>query len=137
VFRAWIKGLIPELDPDRKPFTVTQQAELLAWCEARRDAFFDACPSLAVEDALTAARTDDPRHNPQRSDGIDLMHTVIALAYCDYFLVRDRFTRRCATHAIKALDPRRLASVYDDPARLHSDMTLPQPSDRVKAGSPR
>ena len=135
VFRAWIKALIPKLDPDGKPFTVTQQAELLAWCEAHQDAFFDACPSVAVEDALTAARTDDPRRNPQRSDGIDLMHTVIALAYCDYFLVRDRFTRRCATYAIKALGPRRLASAYDDPARLLADLTLQQPSDTVKAGS--
>jgi hypothetical protein len=48
VFRAWSKGLIPKFDPDGKPFTVAQQADLLAWCEAHRKAFFDACPSLVV-----------------------------------------------------------------------------------------
>jgi hypothetical protein len=42
-----------------------------------------------VEDALTAVRTANPRRKPQRSDGIDLMHAVIALAYCDYFLIRE------------------------------------------------
>jgi hypothetical protein len=134
VFRAWIKGLIPKLDPDGKPFTVTQRAELLTWCEAHQKVFFDACPSLAVEHALTAVRTADPGRKPQRSDGIDLMHTVIALAYCDYFLIRDGFARTCAAQAIKALTPRHLASVYDDPARLHSDLTLPQPRDTATAG---
>jgi hypothetical protein len=134
VFRAWINGLIPKLGPDGKPFTVTQRAELLTWCEARQKAFFDACPSLAVEDVLTAARTANPGRKPQRSDGIDLMHTVIALAYCDYFLIGDGFARTCATQAIKALTPRHLASVYDDPARLHSDLTMPQPRDAARAG---
>jgi hypothetical protein len=134
VFRAWINGLIPTLDPDGKPFTVTQRAELLTWCEARQKAFYDACPSLAVEDALTAARTANPGRKPQRSDGIDLMHTVIALAYCDYFLISDGFARTCATQAIKALTPRHLASVHDDPARLLSDLTMPQPHDPETPG---
>jgi hypothetical protein len=58
VFKAWIKGLIPKFDPDEKPFTPAQQADLLDWCEARQTAFFGACPSLAVEDALTATVHD-------------------------------------------------------------------------------
>jgi hypothetical protein len=136
VFRAWSKGLIPKFDPDGKPFTVAQQADLLAWCEAHRKAFFDACPSLVVEDALTAVRTANPRRKPQRSDGIDLMHAVIALAYCDYFLIRDGYAKTCAMQVIKGLSSRRLASVYDDPARLHSDLTVPQARDTPQAGSP-
>jgi hypothetical protein len=28
---------------------------------------------------------------PRRSAGVDLMHTVSALAYCDYFLLRDGY----------------------------------------------
>jgi hypothetical protein len=37
---------------------------------------------------------------------------------------------------IKGLSSRRLASVYDDPARLHSDLTVPQAPDTPQAGSP-
>jgi hypothetical protein len=135
VFKAWIKGLIPKFDPDETPFTVARQAELLDWCEASQTLFFDVCPSLAVEDALTSARTTDPRRKPRRSDGIDMMHSAIALPYCDYFLIRDGFARTCATQAIKALSPRRLASVYDDPTRLLADLNLPQPRDPEKASS--
>jgi len=133
IFRAWSKGLIPKFDPDGKPFTVAQQSELLAWYEAHRKAFFDAS---VVEDALTAVRTANPRRKPQRSDGIDLMHAVIALAYCDYFLIRDGYAKTCAMQVIKGLSSRRLASVYDDPARLHSDLTVPQAPDTPQAGSP-
>ena len=89
-----------------------------------------------VEDALTAVRTANPRRKPQRSDGIDLMHAVIALAYCDYFLIRDGYAKTCAMQVIKGLSSRRLASVYYDPARLHSDLTVPQAPDTPQAGSP-
>jgi hypothetical protein len=30
------------------------------------------------------------------------MHTVIALSYCDHFLVRDGFIAACADHALRA-----------------------------------
>jgi hypothetical protein len=135
VFKAWIKGLIPKFDPDGKPFTVAQREELLDWCEASQKAFFGACPSLAVEDALTAARTTDPRRKPRRSDGIDMMHAAIALPYCDYFLIRDGFARTCATQAAKALSPRRLASIYDNPTHLLAELNLPQPRATEKPSS--
>jgi hypothetical protein len=122
IFRPWIKNLIPATDPEGKALSIAQTTELLTFCEAHRDRFLSACPSLAVEDALTLARTADSRRKPQRSDGIDLMHTVIALSYCDYFLVRDRFARNCAEQAIKALRPMSLARVYDDPATLVVDL---------------
>lgn len=134
VFKAWIKGRVPKFDPDGTAFIAAQQIELLAWCEARQEAFFDACPSLAVEHALTAARTADSRRTPRQSDGIDLMHTVIALAYCDYYLIGDGYARTCATQVVKVLSSQRLASVYDDPARLHADLNLPLPRSSAKTG---
>jgi hypothetical protein len=86
MFRPWIKGLIPTVDPDGKALSNLQQAELLDFCEQHQAQFLTTCKSLEVEDALMAARISDPKRRPQRSDGIDLMHAIIALAYCDVFL---------------------------------------------------
>lgn len=125
IFKAWITSLIPDADPDGKTFSAVQKLQLLDYCELNQDKFFDACPSLAVEDAMTVARTSDPRRNPQISDGIDLMHTVIALAYCDYLLVRDGYVKTCALQASKALLPKPLARVFDNPAALLNELKPP------------
>ena len=69
---------------------------------------------MAVEDALTRARTAAAGRKPQTSDGIDLMHAVVALAYCDYFLVRDGFVFQCCMHVRKELSEMKLATVYRD-----------------------
>ena len=80
------------------------------------------CKSLHVEDALSAARVATSTRKPQRSDGIDLMHAVIAVAYCDYFVVRDGFVAQCADQATRALAPRILAKVCRDPAALLEEL---------------
>ena len=64
------------------------------------------------------------------------MHAAVPLPCGDYFLVRDAYALVCATRVVKKLTPRRLASVYDDPARLRADLTIPQPHDTTTAGSP-
>jgi hypothetical protein len=81
-----------------------------------------------VEDALTAVRTANPRRKPQRSDGIDLMHAVIALAYCDYFLIRDGYAKTCAMQVIKGLSSRRLAALA---FRSHRSASARYPASRV------
>jgi hypothetical protein len=81
VFKRWIENLIPAAGPGGKLLSIKEKAELINYCYAYRNEFFSACPALAVEDALTAARTANPNRKPQTSDGIDLMHTVIALEY--------------------------------------------------------
>jgi hypothetical protein len=124
IFRPRIKALIPKSDPDGKLLTRAQRLELLDYCEQHQKQFFAACKSLNVEDALTAARVAVPDRKPQRSDGIDLMHAVIALAYCDFFLVRDGFVRACAADATKVLAPIKVASVYNDAATLRKQMVL-------------
>lgn len=112
IFIPWIKNLIPRTGPDGMAITAARRDELLDHCAKRQDSFFGSCKSLRVEDALTTARVANPDRVPQRSDGIDLMQSVMALAYCDLFLVRDRFVRNCSELATKALSPLKLAAIY-------------------------
>lgn len=121
IFKPWIEALIPISDPQGKAFSAAQKTQLLNFCERHRKPFFAQCRSLAVEDALMDARISDPLRKPEQSDGIDLMHTVMALAYCDCFVVRDRFVHFCAMRTAKQLAPVKLALVYDDPAKLLKD----------------
>jgi hypothetical protein len=118
IFKRWIKPLIPDVGPSGNPLTRVQMEELLELCYERRAAFFIACKSLAVEDALTTARSADPSRKPKKSDGIDLMHSIVALAYCDYFIVPDSYVHSCAVQAVKALGSLKLAAVYDDPTTM-------------------
>jgi len=122
IFGAWIKGLIPAIDPEGKALSVAQRIDLLNFCEKHQDQFLAACKSLAVEDALTTARISDLNRKPKPTDGIDLMHSVIALAYCDIFLVRDRFVRFCCEHATRSLRTTKLAQIYFSPSQLRDEV---------------
>ena len=122
IFQKWIEPLLPDAEPDGKLLTRNGKKEILAYCEDHRDRFFSVCKSLHVEDALSAARVATFTRKPQRSDGIDLMHAVIAVAYCDYFVVRDGFVAQCADQATRALAPRILAKVRRDPATLLEEL---------------
>lgn len=122
IFQKWIEPFLPDAGPDGKLLTRNGKKEILAYCEDHRDRFFSVCKSLHVEDALSAARVATSTRKPQRSDGIDLMHAVIAVAYCDYFVVRDGFVAQCADQATKALAPRILAKVRSDPAALLEEL---------------
>jgi hypothetical protein len=102
--------------------TKARRADLLDYCAEHEAQFFACCKSLAVEDSLTAARVTSPNRNPKPSDGIDLMHAVVAMAYCDFFLVRDGFVRTCSLQASKALAPVKMAALYDDPEKLRNDL---------------
>jgi len=116
MFRAWIRNLIPTFDPNRRALKKTEIEQLLDFCEAHSALFLSECKSLAVEDALTRARTSDPKRKPLRSDGPDLQHAVAALAYGNLFLVRDGFVRNCSQYAIKNLAGRHsLAAVFATP----------------------
>jgi hypothetical protein len=120
VFESWIAPSIPDRDPDGRLLTVRQMAELLAFCWQHKKKFFAACSCLAVEDALTTARTNDANRNPTESDGLDLEHAAVALAYCDIFYSRDAYQAQCATVARKALTTLSLANVCATPAALNA-----------------
>jgi hypothetical protein len=77
-----------------------------------------SCRTIAVDDALCEARISDPKRKPQESDGIDLAHAVMALGYCNYFIIRDGFVASCARRANKRLAGLAVARVTADPAEL-------------------
>jgi hypothetical protein len=56
----------------------------IEYCEQHQEQIFAVGKSPQVEDAPAAGRVADS-NQPRRSAGVDLMHTVSALAYCDYF----------------------------------------------------
>jgi hypothetical protein len=46
------------------------------------------------------------------------MHAAVALAYADFFLVRDGFVYQCCQHVQKELKGEKLADVYRDAEEL-------------------
>jgi hypothetical protein len=104
IFKAWIRNLIPGADPGQ---AVLGQPKGGSWSTTvtriAMNFFHRAHPWLSRTHWLALGISRARRR--LRSDGIDLMHTVIALAYCDHFLVRDGFVRTCAEQATKALRP--------------------------------
>jgi hypothetical protein len=118
IFRNWIQGLLPTIRPDGNALSKGEIEEMSKFCEDNQAAFYAACPAMAVENAMTRARTTAATRNPQKSDGIDLMHAVVGVAYCDYFVVRDRFVFHCCEHVRKELSGRKLGTVYRDAEEL-------------------
>jgi len=54
-------------------------------------------PAIAVEDALTQRRLEDS-FTPTPNDAADLQHSMVPLAYCDYFITGDkRLYEHCRT----------------------------------------
>jgi hypothetical protein len=118
IFEKWIEGLLPTRLPAGSACSRAELSEFSKFCLDNQAAFYEACPAMAVENAMTRARTTTAARNPQSSDGIDLMHAVVALAYCDYFLLRDGFVFQCCEHARKELSGRQLATVFRDAEEL-------------------
>jgi hypothetical protein len=118
IFEAWIAVSIPDRAPNGHDFTVSEKAELVAFCWQHRKQFFAECRCLAVENALTTARTNDVRRNPTESDGLDLQHAAVALAYCDVFYSKDRYQLVCAAVARGALKTMGLGVICATPMEL-------------------
>jgi hypothetical protein len=66
--------------------------------EQHQEQLFAVGKSLHLRLAVSPIPTNT---KPRRSAGVDLMHTVIALAYCDYFLLRNGFVGNCAPYALR------------------------------------
>lgn len=102
VFVSWLMASVPQTGPDGRLLAVAQRTELANFCYVNRDQFLNACPAMAVEDALTTDRTRDRTRKSTESDGLDGQHTVVALAYCDIFLTRDRY-QGASAHKIRRM----------------------------------
>jgi hypothetical protein len=99
--RQWFRSLMPDRGPDDRALlraALDSVAERLA---GERSPVFRACPAIWSEGALADVRANVGGRKPQIQDGIDLMHTILPLAYCDAFVSADAHLRRCAAEVIK------------------------------------
>lgn len=119
IFMTWLNRLMPRFGPDGLVLGTEQRDELLEFCYQRQAQFLKECPALAVEDALTVARTANPGRNPTESDGPDLQHAAVAMAYCDFFFTADRYQANCASVARRKLTGTRLAELCADADQLN------------------
>jgi len=124
MFDAWIGPNIPDADPSGRLLKTMEKDALLHLCYERKTEFLAACHAIAAEDALSSVRTSDPRRNPTESDGADLQHAVIGLAYADIFATADGYQGQCAIAAQKALGAG-YATVFRDPAELSALASAP------------
>jgi hypothetical protein len=113
IFRERLQPLLPPTTPDGRPSKVVERHALVNFCWQNRSGLLATSPALAVEHALRKTRTRDPARNPQASDGPDLMHMVMALAYCDFFVVRDGYALSCARQAKRTLRSLTLAKICE------------------------
>jgi hypothetical protein len=118
IFTGWIWQSIPLRGPNGKLFTSVARTDLAEFCFQNRRHFLAACPSMAVEDAVTTDRANDRMRKPTESDGPDLMHTAVAMAYCDIFFTRDKYQARNSDAASRMLKGIRLAELCTDPNQL-------------------
>lgn len=118
MFQAWIAVSIPDRAPDGRALTVSERAELVAFCWQHKRQFFTECRCLAVENALTTHRTSNAQRKPTESNGPDLQHAAVALAYCDVFYSRDGYQAQCAAQARNALKTMDLGIVCATPVAL-------------------
>lgn len=104
--RDYLKNLLPSRHS-------TQQLEYL---EKSCMELVKASPTIAVEEALVQLRASDS-FKPKPSDGPDMQHALVPLAYCDYFVTDDnRLRNHCNVVTRKlGLKCRVLKSVEDIP----------------------
>ena len=117
MFDAWIRGLIPDVDPSGRLLKRTEMQELREFCWSNKTEFLKGCRAVAAEDALSIVRTSNPQRNPTESDGIDLQHAVVGLAYGAMFATGDGYQGQCALAAKKGLGDG-FAMVCRDPGAL-------------------
>jgi hypothetical protein len=113
-FEQIIGELLPDSGPDGKLLTKEQKGQLLSFCLDSKAELLKQCPAIAAEYALCDIRSRDPSRNPKESDTADLLHSVVALPYCDYFLVGDGYVRNFSEQLAKEL-PQRIATILRRP----------------------
>jgi hypothetical protein len=128
IFARWIFESVPPCAPNGKTLTLDERKSLAAWCFERRAQFLSECPLFAVEDAITTDRTKDRTTKPKESDGPDMQHAVVGLAYCDIFFTADGNQARNIEVA-RRMHPRlRLAQLCRSPNELERVVSSPGPT---------
>lgn len=113
MFCAWVLISIPDRDQENKLISNSKKEEIVRFCYTEKDEFYSNCPAMAVEHELKEIRTQNRKRQPKEQDACDLQHSVVALAYCDVFITKDRYVFDCAKRAVKALKRFKTASIHD------------------------
>jgi len=131
-FRQWVTAKVENRLPFKVPghgaITLSEIPKLVEFCWDHRDAFYAACPSMAVEDQFAEFRARDKGRHAQLSDGRDLQHAISALPYCRHLVSGDGYLRSCAAYAQKQLPLLRLASVHRNLDEFQRSVTAHQPA---------
>jgi len=103
IFYKWIDwSLLPARTTDNKVISKNDREILLKWlCKQNRNEILKNCPAFAVENYFSKYKRSDVSRTPRDSDAIDLPILSAALAYCDYFIVEDRFVKSSANYIRK------------------------------------
>lgn len=110
-FLAWLIHFMPMRNADGKLLKRNEKVALLKRCWEDRKDLFASSPAIAVEDQLEIARTLDEKRKPQVGDGVDLQHSVVAMAFCDFYMSKDGASRNDCAYVTKWLPKHQLATV--------------------------
>jgi hypothetical protein len=101
ILREWLQSYLPERKPDGALLPLPIRQHALEQLLKNRDLVYSACPAMFAEDALTGVRSNQGSRKPQLNDGVDLMHAIVPLAYCDAVLSDDGNFRAGAERVLK------------------------------------
>lgn len=102
-FIRYIATRLPLATPDGSPADFDMQYAMARFCYEKKQLLYKLSPAIFAEEELGRARRQDATRRPRPSDAADLMHCVVALAYCDVFITNDGFAHRCCEQAGSAL----------------------------------
>jgi hypothetical protein len=118
MFCAWMDVSLPAFDPDGHRLIGIRRNAALEFCYENAKQLYTECPAMAVEDEIEIARRKPPFTKLAKSDAADMNHAIIALAYADIFLTRNKTQARLAEAARAAISSPQLAKVCLETRRL-------------------
>ena len=60
IFEKWVQGVLPTKRPDGSAYSKADLSDFSKFCVGNQTAFYVACPAMAVENAMTRARSTQP-----------------------------------------------------------------------------
>lgn len=111
MFCAWMDVSLPDFNPDGHRLVGVRRNMAMEFCYENAKQLYAECPAMAVEDEIEIARRKPPFTRLAKSDAADMNHAIIALAYADFFLTRDKTQAGLAEAARAATSSPRLAKV--------------------------
>jgi hypothetical protein len=89
VLREWFWKLLPERRADQSYIPIDERKRVLEILLKEPDLVFKNCPAIYAEDTLTDVRANMGHRRPRTQDAMDLMHSIVPVAYCDALVSND------------------------------------------------